>query len=133
MVIVAAVGSAGVHGLAATAPPLPNVVLIFTVQPEDGATIDFERLGFWGNAGAFGNTTVTLSYQLAGAAPVEAGSRRLGNLSTPRTRGEYYDFPLDSLTGVAEPVTFTLSAQRNGERVIFKIDDLRVDGVVARR
>jgi arylsulfatase A len=29
MVIVAAVGSAGVHGLAATAPPLPNVVLIF--------------------------------------------------------------------------------------------------------
>lgn len=50
--------------------------------------------------------------------------------SSPRTRGQYYEFPLTGLDGVDKPVTFILTASRGGERVILKIDDIRVDGVV---
>jgi hypothetical protein len=104
--------------------------LRFTVTPANGASIHFETLGFWGNAGASSDTMLTVTYQVAGAESFEVGSTQLGNLSTPRTRGEYYSFPLTGLEGIRQPVTFTLTARRSGQRVILKIDDLRVDGLM---
>ena len=106
--------------------------LRFTITPTDGAALDAESLGFWGNSGAFADTTLTLTYQVADAAPVEVGTKELRNLSCPGVRGEYYSFPLGGLTGAGAPITFTLTASRNGERVLLKIDDLRVDGFVRR-
>ena len=87
-------------------------------------------LSFWGNDGAFGGTAVTLTYRVADNSPVVVGSRPLRNLSSPRTKGEYYSFPLSGLSGIEEPITFTLTARGSGERVILKLDDLRVDGSV---
>jgi len=104
--------------------------LSFTAAPADGAEVDFETLGFWGNSGAFDNTTIALTYQLAEGTPVPVGTKKLRNLSSPRTKGEYYSFPLSGLNGVKDPVTFTLSADRKGQRVILKIDDLRLDGAI---
>jgi hypothetical protein len=109
-----------------------SMQLQFTISPTDGAVMDIDSLSFWGNAGASSETIIKLTCQVADAAPIEAGSRQLRNLASPRIRGEYYTFPLTGLESVKEPVTFTLTASRNGERVILKFDDLRVDGLVRR-
>jgi hypothetical protein len=105
--------------------------LRFTVTPVNGSAVEIENLSFWGNSGAFNDTTVSLTYQLSDAEPIATGSRKLRNLSSPRTKGEYYSFPLAGLESVKQPVTFTLTARRNGQRVILKIDDLRLDGHVS--
>jgi hypothetical protein len=104
--------------------------LHFKISPMQGASLDVKSLGFWGNGGAFGGTTVTLAYRIGDGSPVEVGSRPMQNLSSPRTKGEYYRYPLGGLTGVKDPITFTLTTSGSGERVILKLDDIRVDGTV---
>ncbi len=106
--------------------------LSFTVTPVEAAAVDIESLSFWGNSGAFNGTTVSLTYRLADSDLIAAGSRELRNLSSPRTKGEYYSFPLRGLEDVQQSITFTLTARSNGQRVILKIDDLRLDGLVNR-
>ena len=109
-----------------------NLSLQFTITPTENTAIDLQEFSFWGNAGAFSDTKVELSYQVGDKAPIAVGERTLRNLSTPRTNGEHHSFLLSGLEGIRSPITFTLTANRNGERVIFKIDDLRVDGLICK-
>ncbi|MGM0488688.1 MAG: hypothetical protein ACQESR_18265 [Planctomycetota bacterium] len=105
-----------------------NMQLSFTVTPPNDGMLDFDALSFWGNAGAYNDTSIRVQYQLVGKPAVGIGSTALGNLSTPRLAGEFYRFDLSDLVDIENPVTFTITVKRHGKRAILKIDDLRVDG-----
>jgi len=107
--------------------------LSFIFTPNSQRLFDLSTLSFWGGDGAFNNTNIALSYKIGTGAIVNAGSVTLNNLSAPGGIAVLRSFNLsaiNALQSVSAPVTFTLTATNSGARVIWKLDDLAVDGSV---
>ncbi|MEM7603023.1 MAG: hypothetical protein AAF357_16620, partial [Verrucomicrobiota bacterium] len=105
----------------------------FSLTPEDGNAMNLSSLGLWAGSGAFSNTKLVLSIEEEGKEPITVGSQILPNLSQPGQNAEHIEFDLSKFRGLSGTTNFSLLLDRGGERVIFKLDDLRVDGSLSKQ
>lgn len=104
--------------------------LVFTVTPTEGYKLVLDTLTFFGGDAAFSNRAIALSYQVQGESAVSVGAVTLVNMSAPGGKGKGYSYSISAVSDITVPVTFTLS-HTTTDRVIFKVDDIAVNGTVS--